>query len=55
MYATQAIAAIEFANNMFEYSKGELKVMYKWQESTAPYAIAITKKQCMKSLSFFFN
>jgi len=37
-------ATEEQANTMFEYNGKELKAMYKWQESVAPYAVAITKK-----------
>ena len=32
------------ANTMFEYNGKELKAMYKWQETAAPYGIAVTKK-----------
>lgn len=32
------------ANTMFEYNGKELRAMYKWQETVAPYGIAITKK-----------
>ena len=37
-------ATQEEANTMFEYADGKLKAMYKWQESSAPYGIAVTKK-----------
>lgn len=32
------------ANAMFEYQGGELKAMYNWKKTTAPYAMAVTKK-----------
>ncbi|GLR18453.1 3-keto-disaccharide hydrolase [Portibacter lacus] len=37
-------ATIEEANTMFEYEDEELKAMYKWTETSAPYGIAVTKK-----------
>ncbi|MEP1487705.1 MAG: DUF1080 domain-containing protein [Algibacter sp.] len=37
-------ATQEEANAMFDYSDETLKVMYKWKETVAPYAIAVTKK-----------
>lgn len=37
-------ATQEQANTMFEYNGKELKVMYKWEEASAPYGIAVTKK-----------
>lgn len=37
-------ATVEEANAMFDFNGKELKVMYKWQEAAAPYAIAVTKK-----------
>ncbi|MDO7171608.1 DUF1080 domain-containing protein [Mariniflexile sp. AS56] len=38
-------ASQEEANNMFEYSNGALKAMYKWTKPSAPYGIAVTKKR----------
>lgn len=38
-------ATVEEANTMFDFNGKELKVMYKWQEAAAPYAIAVTKKK----------
>ncbi|SFD19905.1 protein of unknown function [Algibacter lectus] len=32
------------ANTMFEYNGKELKAMYKWKKTAAPYGVAITKK-----------
>ncbi|WP_158848553.1 DUF1080 domain-containing protein [Algibacter sp. L1A34] len=37
-------ATEEEANAMFEYNGKELKAMYKWQKTAAPYGIAVTKK-----------
>ncbi|MDO5971785.1 DUF1080 domain-containing protein [Flavivirga aquimarina] len=37
-------ATQEEANAMFDYSDGSLKAMYKWNKTTAPYGIAVTKK-----------
>lgn len=37
-------ATEEEANTMFEYNGKELKAMYKWKKTAAPYGIAITKK-----------
>ncbi|XMO85378.1 DUF1080 domain-containing protein [Algibacter sp. AS12] len=37
-------ATAEEANAMFEYTGKELKGMYKWQKTAAPYGIAVTKK-----------
>lgn len=37
-------ATQEDGDTMFEYSKGMLKAMCKWQKPSAPYAIAVTKK-----------
>ena len=37
-------ATQEEANTMFEFDGKVLKAMYKWQETSAPYGIAVTKK-----------
>ena len=33
------------ANTMFQYENEELRAMYKWQKTAAPYGIAVTKKK----------
>ncbi|MDW5290297.1 DUF1080 domain-containing protein [Formosa sp. PL04] len=38
-------ATVEEANAMFEYKDQELKAMYKWTETAAPYGVAVTKKE----------
>lgn len=37
-------ATAEEANTMFEYEGQQLKAMYKWQKTAAPYGMAVTKK-----------